>query len=266
MTKPRQSDHKKTKVGRREIEKILPTVRPLRRYFTERVDPLTNLFLVLPLFIVYHVGVLIHARRGPDGNLQWVGNGVDFLTGTVLTLVHGNVLAYALLTIAVTVALLVLILIARRSAALHPKLFVPVLLESGVYAVLIAGSIGYVVDALGLGVLDTEGFGAQVVASCGAGLHEELIFRMGLFGGVGFLLSKRMRPWVGWLIALVTSSLFFSSVHYLGPLADRFSISSFAFRAFCGVAFAMIYRTRGFALAAWTHALYDIFYFAMKHS
>lgn len=248
------------------ISSILPTVRPLRRYFTERVDPLTNLFLVLPLFIVYHIGVLIQARRGPDGNLQWVGNGVDFLTGTALSLVHGDVLMYAVITSLVTIVLMLLILRARRSAKLHPKLFLPVLVESTVYALLIAGTIGYVVDALGLGVLDSEGFIAQVVGSCGAGLHEELIFRMALFGGSGYLLAKRMRPWAAWLIALVTSSLFFSAVHYLGPLGDRFSVSSFAFRAFCGVAFALIYRFRGFALAAWTHALYDIFYFTLKHS
>ncbi len=263
MSTPRPSERDRDPA---RISSVFPTVRPLRRYFTERVDPLTNLFLVLPLFIVYHIGVLIQARRGPDGNLQWVGNGVDFLTGTALTLVNGDVLMYAVITTLVTIVLMLLILRARRSAKLHPKLFVPVLAESTVYAVLIAGAIGYAVDALGLGVLDSEGFIAQVVGSCGAGLHEELIFRMALFGGAGYLLSRRMRPWAGWLIALVGSSLLFSAVHYLGPLGDRFSLSSFAFRAFCGVAFALIYRFRGFALAAWTHALYDIFYYALKHS
>ena len=33
---------------------------------------------------------------------------------------------------------------------------------------------------------------------------------------------------------------------------------SFTFRAIAGVAFSVLYVTRGFGIAAWTHALYDL--------
>jgi hypothetical protein len=247
------------------VSRIFPTVRPLQRYFAQRADPLTNLFLVLPLFIVYHVGVVSQVRVGPDGRYQWVGNGVDFLTGTALSLAHGNVLVYAAGAVVVTLVLTALILWARKRSGVHPRLFVPLLIESTVYAVLVAGVIGYIVDAIGLGVLDGEGFGAQVISSCGAGLHEELVFRMGLFHGSAWLASRRVqRPWMAWVVAGLVTSALFSAVHYLGPLGDRFSLSSFAFRFFLGGVLAIIYRYRGFAVAAWTHTLYDVLYFLLR--
>lgn len=242
-----------------------PALRPLVGYFERRVDPLTNVFLVLPLFAVYHLGVLTQMRRSAHG-FTWVGNGMDFLTSTVLALVHNDVTAYAAIAAGVTVLLALLILRARRQSHLHPRLFIPVLLESALYALVVASVIGSVVRTFGLGVLDQEGLASQIIASCGAGLHEELAFRMGIFAGLGYLLSRRMRPWVGWAIALVVSSVLFSAVHYLPPLGDTFTLSSFVFRLLCGVAFAIIYRLRGFAIAAWTHALYDVFYFLLRHA
>lgn len=243
-----------------------PTVlRPIVGYFERRVDPLTNLFLVLPLFGIYHLGVLTQMRHSRQG-FTWVGNGMDFLTGTVLALVHGDIMAYTAIAAGVTILLGLLILRARRQSSLHPRLFIPVLLESALYALIVASLIGSIVRTFGLGVLDQEGLPAQIIASCGAGLHEELVFRMGIFAGLGYLLSRRMKPWLGWLIALGFSSVLFSAVHYLPPLGDAFSLSSFVFRLLCGVAFAIIYQLRGFAIAAWTHALYDIFYFMLRHT
>lgn len=248
-----------------ELARSFPTVAALRRYFASRADPLTQLFLLLPLFVVYHVGVVSQVQRGPDGRYQWVGNGVDFLTGTALHLAKGNVVTYLLGAVTVTLALLGLILWARRDQHLHPKLFAPLLLESAVYALLTAGVIGGIVDAVGLGVLDGGSLFTQVISSCGAGLHEELVFRLCLFHGGAYLLAKRVRhPWTAWLFVGAATSVLFSAMHYVGPLADRFTLSSFAFRLLLGVVFAVIYRGRGLAVAAWTHTLYDILYFTLR--
>jgi hypothetical protein len=245
--------------------RAFPTVALLRRYFAARADPLTQLFLVLPLFITYHVGVIAQVERTPQGRYVWVGNGVDFLTATALELAHGDVFVYAAGAVAVTLILLALILRARRGSALHPRLFLPLLAESATWALLAAGAIGYAVDLVGLGVLDADSLFTQVVSSCGAGLHEELVFRMGLFHGAGYLLERRVAvPWRAWLAVGAVTSALFAGMHYLGPYGDRFSVSSFAFRLFLGAAFATIYRLRGFAVAAWTHALYDILYFALR--
>ena len=48
---------------RPSLASVLPTTRALRAYFATRVDPLTQLYLVLPLFIVYHIGVVANVER-----------------------------------------------------------------------------------------------------------------------------------------------------------------------------------------------------------
>ena len=65
------------------------------------------------------------------------------------------------------------------------------------------------------------------------------------------------------LSAAFVSSLIFSAVHYIGPLADDFAIGSFVFRFLAGCYFAAIFRLRGFAVAVYAHAIYDIGIFAV---
>ena len=57
--------------------------------------------------------------------------------------------------------------------------------------------------------------------------------------------------------ALVSAAVF-SGMHYLGPLGDRFDERTFVARAVLGLALTLVYATRGFAAAVWTHALYDV--------
>jgi hypothetical protein len=57
----------------------------------------------------------------------------------------------------------------------------------------------------------------------------------------------------------VLSSLAFSLAHHIGPAGEAFRFSAFVYRTLAGVFFAAIYQVRGFAVAAWTHALYDVY-------
>ena len=56
----------------------------------------------------------------------------------------------------------------------------------------------------------------------------------------------------------VLSAVLFSVVHYIGPMGDYFTLDSFLFRFLFGLILNGIYVTRGFGVAAWTHALYDV--------
>ena len=58
--------------------------------------------------------------------------------------------------------------------------------------------------------------------------------------------------------AVAVSALVFSAFHYVGASGDAFTVASFTFRALAGVWFSVLYVFRGFGIAAWTHALYDI--------
>ena len=57
--------------------------------------------------------------------------------------------------------------------------------------------------------------------------------------------------------ALVCAAIF-SGVHYVGALGDPFEVKSFVFRFVLGFLLTIIYSLRGFAVAVWAHAFYDI--------
>ncbi|MFW5968236.1 MAG: type II CAAX prenyl endopeptidase Rce1 family protein, partial [Persicimonas sp.] len=141
--------------------------------------------------------------------------------------------------------------------------------ESTVYAFFFGGAVIGMMSMFGLeGLLEmASGAGGHdygtfdsFVLSIGAGLYEEIVFRLFLMGGLFWLGAKQFKwpTWVAALVAVVVSSLLFSGVHYIGSLGDSFELGSFMFRFFAGILLAVIFYLRGFAVAVYTHAIYDI--------
>ena len=98
--------------------------------------------------------------------------------------------------------------------------------------------------------------------SLGAGIYEELLFRVLLVGGArlggagGFRLGRGSRPAFSrpWsarsssrpsTTSARTATAWSSARSRSGPMA--------------GVLFSGLYLLRGFGITAWTHALYDVF-------
>jgi hypothetical protein len=65
-------------------------------------------------------------------------------------------------------------------------------------------------------------------------------------------------------MAIVVGALVFSGFHYVGPYGDPFQVDSFTFRAIAGLLFSGLYLARGFGIAAWSHALYDVILAVLK--
>ena len=68
----------------------------------------------------------------------------------------------------------------------------------------------------------------------------------------------------GKVFAAVLAALLFSAFHYIGPYAYPLELGSFVFRFLSGLALNALFITRGFGIAVWTHALYDV-YVMMMH-
>ncbi|HEX2451510.1 MAG TPA: CPBP family glutamic-type intramembrane protease [Gemmatimonadales bacterium] len=103
------------------------------------------------------------------------------------------------------------------------------------------------------------GLASQAMISLGAGLYEELLFRVVLVGALAWLARRLIKSAIGaGLVATLVGAIVFSSFHYIGPYGDRLELGSFAFRVVAGVLFSALYLLRGFGIAAWTHALYDL--------
>ena len=110
------------------------------------------------------------------------------------------------------------------------------------------------------GGLEGSGALARLTLSLGAGLYEELLFRVVIVALLanGFrLVFGASRLWSG-VAATVLGALLFSAFHYIGPLGEPLRLESFVFRTLAGLAFSGLYLTRGFGITAWTHALYDV--------
>src|SRR2546421_10624546 len=96
--------------------------------------------------------------------------------------------------------------------------------------------------------------------SLGAGIYEELLFRVLLVGA----LAAAARALLGWrpvtagAAAPLLGAALFSAFPYIGPYGDRLQGYSFVFRMGAGLFFSALYLTRGFGVTAWTHALYDV--------
>ena len=101
----------------------------------------------------------------------------------------------------------------------------------------------------------------RLMVSLGAGLYEELLFRVILVAAIGQLGQRLLglTPLVAGTTAVVVGAAIFSAFHYIGPYGDPFELRSFVFRLVAGLFFSALYLLRGFGITAWTHALYDVF-------
>jgi len=113
-------------------------------------------------------------------------------------------------------------------------------------------------------------FMVRAMAFFGAGIYEELLFRLILLSvlAAGFCQVGVSRS-VSCATAVALSSLVFAAAHYQLDLhfgtwhlatsfGDTFQWSSFLFRCSAGLFFSIVFLWRGFGIAVGSHALYDI--------
>jgi len=232
-----------------------------------KYDPknlLTSLVLVFPLFLTYQIGVLF--------TLPML-NGADFLTTFLfhnLGLSKGAYLAY---TLAVAAAFLVAVVVLRRRQRFDPRLILPVFIESAIYALTMGTLIIFVMTRvlhvsprLAGGAIAQQGLTSRFVMSLGAGVWEETVFRLGIMTGAVVLLDRvlGLSRWLAVTIALLVSSVLFSAMHHIPPYGDPLQLGVFVFRVLAGCFFGLIYWTRGFAIAVYTHAIYDVYVLLLR--
>jgi hypothetical protein len=224
---------------------------------------ISNLILIFPLLITYQLGVLLtHPMM----------NGADFVSAILFGqfgMSQGQYLVFVLVVLGLFLAAVFGL---RKHQHFQPRIVVPVLLESTIYA-LTMGSLIVLVMTRVLGIepglsaaLEQQGVVARFVMSLGAGVYEELVFRLGLLGGT-FWLMQRVLGWSGWasaLVAVLLSSVAFSAVHHIPPLGDPLRLDIFTFRLLAGVFFGVLFWLRGLAVAVYTHAFYDVYVFLVR--
>ena len=240
-------------------ESVIATI-SLQSYFRATRRTSFNVFMVTALLAVYEAGVLLigsERRNAADVMLKswlaWLG-------------LDDGVLLHALL-------LGVFLIAAGAAGRKHGRFLreVPLFfLECALYAALLAPVI-FELGAPFLARPVTE----DLLLDLGAGVYEEIVFRLMLLGGAAALL--RIDPWHAFFddearkssnhvflrlgiafVVVLTSSAWFAAYHHIGDGGEPWTVSAFTFRFVAGLLFALLYFARGIAVCVYAHAFYDL--------
>ncbi|MFB0525340.1 MAG: CPBP family intramembrane glutamic endopeptidase, partial [Phycisphaerae bacterium] len=107
---------------------------------------------------------------------------------------------------------------------------------------------------------------ANIVTGIGAGIYEELIFRLILMCLLMMLFQDiiRLDHKNSVILSVLISAALFSAHHHIVFVNGQFAATTpfnwpeFGFRTIAGVYFAVLFAVRGFGITAGTHAFYDI--------
>lgn len=248
----------------------------LRGYLAATRSPLVGVAVTLPLLLLHNVGILV------PGNDRM--NAADLLTRFVPEV--WGIRALLLANGALVMLSLVLLVVVFRRGAFRWSWWLLLCAEGVLYGLLMtlgvrwllgqahllaagadvaAGAAAEGATAAAEGAARTPLFQALVL-SAGAGWWEEAVFRLGLVGVPLWVASRLAAPSGArrWVVLIVTgvlataaSAAAFSALHYVGA-AEEPSAYSFWYRTLAGVFFTGLFLGRGFAVASWTHFLYDV--------
>jgi len=222
--------------------------------YTGHGDLGSSLVLIFPLLLAYEIGVLFAGRV----------NGADLVTRAMFT-AAGSRAVYLAIYAVVAAGFLLWIRHTRRWGTLRLEIAGPVILEAALYALTLGAFVSLVVDHL-FGHLLGHLFGQllglgltvpSVISALGAGVHEELVFRLGMIAGLIWL-ARPIRHQIAVILAIAVSSLVFAAAHHLGAHGEPWTGHAFAFRAVAGAAFGAIFWFRSLAHAVYAHVLYDV--------
>lgn len=250
--------------------------RGLPWYFTLSKQPLQILLFLLPLIALYAIGTWYY--------------GTDPRTGAVITISAYERLVdfYAIFGvtglylpgITLIIVFLVWHFLKHDTWELHPGVPLVMWVESWILALpllvtdqvltRLGSSNGLIRIAVitpefaGLaltGTLADYPWQTRLVLGIGAGLYEELLFRMVGIALFHFILVDivRLKNTLGLTFAIILSALAFTFYHDLSPgPAGILNLQLAFFYFICGLYFGALFVIRGFGIAVGTHAAYDI--------
>jgi len=229
-------------------------------YWVDSRQPLASLIFIVPLLITYETGLLVLGHNA-------VQNGADAWLRSLLQFLGFS--QHFLLPVLTVCILLGWHYTTRRPWRVSQGLFwsmageclaLAVCLRLVAYLQVLATEAATEAFRMELSrIAEIKPFVGRSVGFLGAGIYEELLFRLIMLSLLAWMLKrfgiadgKRM------VIAVLATSLLFSAAHYVGPYGDRLEAFSFLFRFIAGIFFSVLFVYCGFGIAAGTHAGYNI--------
>jgi hypothetical protein len=229
-------------------------------YLRATRHPWPTMWLLLPLLLAYEVGIIWLG----GSNAQALRNGADSWLRWGLEAFGLNQLIVAPALVAVAFIVWSWLRKDDRPAGAF-TICCGMILECFLFALSLWGvshGFGPFLESIGVPLStnpNVEHTVSRVITFVGAGVYEEIVFRLVLFSGLACVLRLALLPrWSAVLLAATASSLLFAGAHHIGPYGEAMNSYVFLFRSLAGIYFALIYQLRGFAVAAGAHACYDV--------
>jgi len=241
-----------------------PNVKPqaVLDYWSEARRPLDCLLFLLPWIAVYEAGILMLADSDPDR----IRNGADYWMRSLLN--HVGLSQLLLLPTLVVAVLLTWHVVRRHPWQVRLETQMGMLAESFLLAIalIVVGQVHQLLFVnLQVGEPDprlltlSTGSLTQAVSFIGAGVYEEVMFRLLLVPAVYFLFrTLECPPKFAAAMSAVSTAFVFALAHHVGPSANAFNLFVFSFRVAAGTFFAAIFFLRGFGITVGCHAAYDL--------
>lgn len=256
--------------GNRQV--VVPT---LATYWDRSQWPLQALWFLLPMLLVYELGAWVYAPSDVDRlplilAERFVGKFFEIF----------GVTGYYLPGFVVVILLVSWHLVRRDPWRPEPRLYLVMLVEAMLWSIplfvmslmmfrpdaiqeAINLKLQYAGDLPMLAGLEDDRWTVNAIFSIGAGIYEELVFRLiaiALLHAVFVDLLRLPDQW-GALAAVFVSAVAFALYHFASLNITEWTGRQwrhFVFYLLAGFYFAAVYLWRGFGIVVGTHAIYDL--------
>lgn len=245
---------------------IVPGPREPGRYSELSTRPLHILVFLLPLLAFYEIGSAVYLVDPENGVVETI-RARSILSGFFQAF---DAVGLFLPGIALVTVLLVWHVLNKDRWTLRPAVLAGMGVESALWTIpllvmsvlvhqMVLGS-GPPPAAQGTPDILSLPWQARLTISIGAGLYEELLFRMIAIAALHlvFVDLARLSEGVGRMFAVGLSAAAFAVYHDLSSSGGDLDPARVLFFLCAGVYFGTIYLWRGFGIVVAVHALYDV--------
>jgi hypothetical protein len=234
---------------------------PEDTYWSMSKRPFEILLFLTPFIVMYEIGLvfLLREDRGTITNLahKWIIVFMGYF--------NINLLGLSLPALAVVIVLVVWHVLARNPWKARPQVLLLMALESILLVVpllVLARMVQQYLPLMGSEgeIIQKLGITGRIAMSIGAGLYEELVFRMLVVFVVHTLVVDVLRysNAIGLTVAILVSALLFTWYHPVWDADGSLLMGRAAFYFTAGLWFGVLYVVRGFGIVVAVHAFYDM--------
>ncbi len=226
--------------------------------------PLHVLLFILPLVLIYEIGSVIYLTDSARSVIETIR------AYSILTQFFEAFGAVGRHLPAITLAVVLVLwhIFEKDKLKVRPVVLLGMTVESVLWTLPLFVLVFLFMTNRPLAAMAVDGAAADpsvswqaaLTLSAGAGVYEELLFRLVLISGIHFLLVDVLRTssQVGFLVGAVVSAVAFALYHNLTHAGGGSDLRLLGFYSVAGLYFSALFVFRGFGIVVAVHALYDV--------